>query len=204
MEQFGSKLGLSAGSNPALSSPWDARLKISDGLMYVRPVGIRLQGFIVNEREMKILLLNTVHGLVPLYDDDYEEKKKLVIGKEYKAEIRQARNVLFHRKYFGMLDAAWSLLKENQRRFFGGATYGESFGKEAFRRSVQISAGFFEPIWDVKGRCWQKSVKSIAFDKMDEGEFENLYKAVYDTVMDLLSMNGTSQQDFDRMIDNFQ
>jgi len=153
---------------------------------------------------MKLLLRNTVSGLVPLYDDDYEEKKKLVIGKEYKADIRLARNVLFHRKYFGMLDAAWYLLKENQRTFFGGATYGESFGKEAFRRSMQISAGFFEPIWDVSGRCWQKSVKSIAFDKMDEGEFEKLYKAVYDTVMDLLAFNGTSREDFDRMIDNFQ
>ncbi len=153
---------------------------------------------------MKLFLRNTVSGLVPLYDDDYEEKKKLVIGKEYKADIRLARNVLFHRKYFGMLDAAWYLLKENQRTFFGGATYGESFGKEAFRRSMQISAGFFEPIWDVSGRCWQKSVKSIAFDKMDEGEFEKLYKAVYDTVMDLLAFNGTSREDFDRMIDNFQ
>ena len=153
---------------------------------------------------MKLLLKNTNHGLIPLYDKDYEEKKKLVIGKDYQAEIKLARNILFHRKYFGMLDAAWSLLRENQRVFFGGATYGETFGKEAFRRSVQISAGFFEPIWDVKGRCWQKSVKSIAFDKMDEGEFENLYKAVYDTVMDLLAMNGTSQYDFDKMIENFQ
>ena len=153
---------------------------------------------------MKLLLKNTNHGLIPLYDKDYEEKKKLVIGKDYQAEIKLARNIFFHRKYFGMLDAAWSLLRENQRVFFGGATYGETFGKEAFRRSVQISAGFFEPIWDVKGRCWQKSVKSIAFDKMDEGEFENLYKAVYDTVMDLLAMNGTSQYDFDKMIENFQ
>ena len=135
---------------------------------------------------MKLLLKNTNHGLIPLYDKDYDEKKKLVIGKDYQADIKLARNILFHRK------------------FFGGATYGESFGKEAFRRSVQISAGFFEPIWDVKGRCWQKSVKSIAFDKMDEGEFENLYQAVYDTVMDLLAMNGTSKRDFDMMIDNFQ
>ena len=169
----------------------------------MRPLAIRLRGNLFLEY-MKLLLLNTVHGLVPLYDEDYDEKKKLIIGKEYKAEIRQARNIMFHRKYFGMLDAAWSLLKESQRMFFGGATYGETFGKEAFRRSVQISAGFFEPIWDVKGRCWQKSVKSIAFDKMDETEFEKLYRAVYDTVMDLLALNGVSSQDFDRMIDNFQ
>ena len=153
---------------------------------------------------MKLFVRNTSHGLVPLYDDDYEEKKKLVIGKDYLAEIKLARNIQFHRKYFALLDAAWYLLTEKQRIFFGGALYGEKFGKEAFRKSVQITAGLFEPVYDGKERRWQKSVRSIAFNKMDEAEFEQTYQAVYDTVMGILSMNGTTEEQFKMMIDTFQ
>ena len=153
---------------------------------------------------MKLFVRNTPHGLVPLYDEDFEEKKKLVIGRDYQADIKLARNIAFHRKYFGMLDAAWYLLTERQRTFFGGASYGEKFGKEAFRKSVQITAGLFDPIYDGKEKRWQKSVRSIAFDKMDEGEFEQTYQAVYDTIMGILSLNGTTEEQFERMIDNFQ
>ena len=153
---------------------------------------------------MKLFLRNTVHGLVPLYDEDFDEKKKLVIGREYKADIKLARNIMFHRKYFGMLDAAWYLLKEQQRMAFSRGVLSESFGKEAFRKSVQITAGFYEPIYDGKEKRWQKSHKSIAFDHMDETEFEKLYHAVYDTVMDILAANGTKKEQFDAMIDNFQ
>ena len=87
---------------------------------------------------------------------------------------------------------------------FSRGALSESFGKEAFRKSVQITAGFYEPIYDGKERRWQKSHKSIAFDHMDETEFEKLYHAVYDTVMDILAVNGTKKEQFDAMIDNFQ
>ena len=51
---------------------------------------------------MILLLKNTVEGLKPLYDDDYEEKRKLKIGEVYKADIKpmKPRNLQFHRKYF--------------------------------------------------------------------------------------------------------
>lgn len=153
---------------------------------------------------MKLLLRNTVRGLVPLYDDDFDEKRKLVIGRDYQAEIRQARNVAFHRKFFGMLDCAWHLLTIRQRAAFGSAAYGEPSGKSAFRKSVQITAGFFEPVYDGRERRWQKSPRSIAFDKMDEAEFETLYRACYDVVMDILATNGTTREQFDKMIDSFQ
>jgi hypothetical protein len=32
---------------------------------------------------MKILLNNTLHGLIPVYDKDFDEKKKLKIGSIY-------------------------------------------------------------------------------------------------------------------------
>lgn len=153
---------------------------------------------------MKIKCRCTAYGLVPLYDDDFEEKKRLKVGTEYVVEVKLARNLDFHRKYFAMLGAAWSLLTERQRTFFSDSQYGETFGKEAFRRTMQVTAGYFDPVFDLKERRWQRSVRSIAFDKMDEAEFEKLYHAVYDAVMDILAMNGTKKEQFDAMIDNFQ
>ena len=35
---------------------------------------------------MEIRLLNTPSGLKPLYDEDYDQKKKLKIGEIYKAK----------------------------------------------------------------------------------------------------------------------
>lgn len=154
--------------------------------------------------DMKIKVRCTAHGLVPLYDDDFEEKKRLKEGQEYIVEVKLARNLDFHRKYFAMLSAAWYLLTPPQRAFFTQGAHGETFGKEAFRRTAQVTAGYFDPIFDLREKRWQRSVRSIAFDKMDEAEFEKLYHAVYDVVMDILANNGTSKQQFDDMIDNFQ
>ena len=61
---------------------------------------------------MEILLLNTPEGLKPCYDRDYDEKKKLVLGKMYKAKITEPRNVGFNNKYFKMIDLAWEYQNE--------------------------------------------------------------------------------------------
>ena len=61
---------------------------------------------------MKIKLLNTSVGLKPLYDEDFEEKKKLKIGEVYEATIKRPRNLSFHRKYFGLINLAWEYQNE--------------------------------------------------------------------------------------------
>ena len=53
---------------------------------------------------MDIYLLNTASGLKPCMDEDYEQKKKLKIGKVYKAKITLARNYEFHKKYFALIN----------------------------------------------------------------------------------------------------
>lgn len=55
---------------------------------------------------MKLNLLNTAHGLVPMYEDDFDEKKKLRIGQVYKADITVPRNTSFHRKAFALIDSS--------------------------------------------------------------------------------------------------
>ena len=52
---------------------------------------------------MKLLLKNTASGLVPIYDDDFDEKKKLKIGQVYEVSIKLVRNYEFHKKYFALI-----------------------------------------------------------------------------------------------------
>ena len=82
---------------------------------------------------MKLQLLNTISGLVPCYDEDFDEKKKLKLGEVYEAEIKLVRNPKFHRKFFSLLNCAWEYLPEGRRNGFRT--------KENFRRYLTVAAG---------------------------------------------------------------
>ena len=50
--------------------------------------------------------------------------------------------------------------------------------KDAFRKTVEIAAGLYEPVYLIGKKEWSQAPKSIAFDKMDEAEFMDLYDNV--------------------------
>lgn len=108
---------------------------------------------------MKLFLLNTSRGLIPYDDNDSEEKRKLKIGTVYKAEIKQARNLEFHKKYFALINCAYHFLSDKQQEFYGTV--------EQFRKKVECASGHCELGYDLSGREIIFP-KSIAFDKMDE------------------------------------
>lgn len=120
---------------------------------------------------MELYLLNTTSGLKPCYDEDYEEKKKLKIGETYKAKITLARNLKFHKKFFALINCAWEYQNEKVVEFF-------HHNKDAFRKTVEIAAGLYEPVYLIGKKEWSQAPKSIAFDKMDEAEFMDLYDNV--------------------------
>ena len=144
---------------------------------------------------MKLLLLNTRQGLKPMYDEDYDEKKKLKIDEVYEAEIRLPRNLKFHRKYFALLRCAWEYLNEKQQTFFKNDI-------EVFRKSLEVTGGWCEPIFDIETGEWHHAPKSISFEKMKEEEFERLYNAVRDIVFRAL-IPQISKEEFDRALAHF-
>lgn len=141
---------------------------------------------------MELFLMNTAQGLKPLYDEDYEEKKRLKIGQTYKAKISVPRNVSFHRKYWSMISCAWDLLTEKQREFFGS--------KENFRKTLQVAAGHCERVFHLRLREWVEVPKSIAFDKMKGDEFEDLYRGVRDVLLRVFLKHLTIEQFEETMI----
>lgn len=144
---------------------------------------------------MKINLYNAIDGLKPLYDDDYDNKRKLKIGHVYVADIKQLRNVKFHRKYFSLVNTAWEYLTERQTAFFSG-------NKDTFRKTIEIAAGYYEPVYSIARREWIQQARSIAFDKMSEDEFSELYERVKDVLFATFLKN-VSQEEFLKNLINY-
>ena len=144
---------------------------------------------------MDIFLLNTTEGLKPCYDKDYDEKKKLKIGQTYKAKITLARNIQFHRKYFSLINLAWAYQNEKTEEFFKRDV-------EQFRKSVEMLAGWCDTIYSIKRKEWIEQPRSIAFDKMDELEFRELYDSVRRILFEVF-LKGITEEEFMKNLVNF-
>ena len=143
---------------------------------------------------MKLLVVNTPRGLVPLGDDDYEEKKKLKLGQTYSVEVKVARNVDFHRKYFALISYAWEFLNEQETERFRT--------KENFRKYVEVAAGHCDIIFHPRLQEYVEIPKSISFGKMDNAEFSDLYQRVKDVIFSIIGDRVTQDQ-FERLLLDF-
>ena len=144
---------------------------------------------------MELNLLNTAGGLVPCDDNDYEEKRKLKLGQIYKATIKLNRNYRLHRKYFALINCAWAYQNERQTAFFKGSV-------EIFRKTMEMAAGHCERVYSIEHKEWRDIPKSIAFDKMDEAEFRDLYERVKD-VLFATALRGINEEEFLDALANF-
>ena len=143
---------------------------------------------------MKIRCLNTAHGLVPLYDADYEEKKRLKVGEVYECDIKLARNIRFHRKAFSLLNAAWSLMDERQQNGWRSL--------DGFRAYLTVAAGFYEVYYNPRLQQFVELPKSWAFDSMDEAEFSSLYERMKDVIFAVLG-DKVTEETFEQVLSNF-
>ena len=144
---------------------------------------------------MKIYLYNTINGLIPVSDIDYEEKKHLKIGCIYSAEIKLTRNYMFLKKYFALINCAWEYLNENQQKFYKNKI-------DNFRKSMEISAGVCDTIYIHKLQSWVDVPKSISFSKMDNLQFQEVYNNVRNVIFEVISEN-VSIEEFERNLINF-
>jgi hypothetical protein len=142
---------------------------------------------------MKLYMRNTEKGLIPLYDSDLHEKKKLKLNEYYEVEIKKARNIEFHKKYFALIKLAWLNLPEQYDELYPHL--------DNFRKAVQIMAGFYDTYYLLDGTQIIDS-KSIAFDSMDELEFKEVYNRVLDVIIkNILPLN--TEQEIEQEIFNF-
>ena len=118
---------------------------------------------------MKFLAVKQPNGLVPYDETDKEMQDKLQDGKVYEITVRLSRNYKFHKKFMKLCRIGCDNSKNVNMPF------------EAYREYVTIKAGYYELHQTPKGVFIR--AKSIAFDSMDEAEFQELYNRVLDVIM---------------------
>lgn len=125
---------------------------------------------------MKIFCKNTSKGLIPLYDSDLDEKRKLKIGEVYEGDFKKwgERNYQFLKKFMALI----KLGCDNSRL---------NMPFEAYRAYVTMKAGFVDVYDTDKGKM--ALPRSIAFDKMEEDDFSKLYNVAIGVIMEDVNLD---------------
>ncbi|MEI4473224.1 DUF1367 family protein [Frigidibacter sp. MR17.24] len=140
--------------------------------------------------------MRTPAGLAPADSAAAEWFAKVKMGQPVTASVRLPRNGKFHRKFFAMLDVAYSNHEwpEMQTKFGAVRT-----SPEMFRKYVIVKAGHYEADMTPHGEI-RVVPKSIAWSKMDEAEFSQLYSDVLDVILAEFLTNWTTG-DMDRAVE---
>jgi len=128
---------------------------------------------------MKIAVIKQMNGsFLPANNSDYELAKKLKVGKQYQAEIKQPRNYDFHKKFFALIE----LVFDNQEIFDN---------KEFMRKELTKAAGFYDVYLNHKNvECYE--AKSISFASMSQNDFDKLYERFLDVVVKIFKFDKES------------
>jgi hypothetical protein len=121
---------------------------------------------------MKGFFRRTFSGFEPVDDAAKRILKRYQFGETLELENTIKRNVLFHRKFFAMINLTF----HNQ-----DITKNEN----DFREAVTIAAGFYHYQKQID-MTEIKRADSISFSKMDDISFENVYNKVFDVCLKIL------------------
>ena len=146
---------------------------------------------------MEVLLIKTPQGaFVPTDDIQLEACKRFKAGSTIRADISAMRNGKFHRKFFAMLDVGFDAWEPPQSEFRGLPV---QKNRERFRKDCIIAAGFYEVVSNINGDV-RAEAKSISFASMDDEEFERVYSAVANVLLQRVLINYT-RADLDSVVD---
>lgn len=134
---------------------------------------------------MKLLLKNTLSGLIPLYPSDFDEKRKLKLGQDYEADIKNPRNIGFHRKFFALVN-------------IGHENTSLDMPFETYRKYIIMKAGFFKSYQTPNGVFYEPD--SISFSSMEQEQFEDVYSRVLDKIIEDI---GNTKEEVEQQLISF-
>jgi hypothetical protein len=140
-------------------------------------------------------------GLRPAQQSDMDSLEKVRTGAPVLAKIIQMRNPKFHAKFFAMLNFAFEYFQPEIHTTKSGIVPERNFDK--FREDVTILAGFYDVVVNIKGEA-RYQAKSISFGSMEDLEFQDVYKAVFNVCwrMVLSKVNGMTEQVAENVINS--
>jgi hypothetical protein len=121
----------------------------------------------------EILLIRTLNGYAPADDEAQEVAKKHKIGSLIRGDLKEMRNGPFFRKWWALVKLGFEYFEDScpQQEHKGVAVLANF---ERFRKDVTIMAGFYTPVWNIKGEM-RVDAESLKWSKMTEERFTKLY-----------------------------
>lgn len=120
-------------------------------------------------------------------------------GEIVNVEMVIPRNPRFHRKFFALLQVGFEAWEPGRKhKSHKGQPITKNF--EQFREDITILAGYYEQTFDLAGRMRLRA-KSISFSSMDDAEFEVVYSAVADTLLEKVLTTYAGRDDLDEVVD---
>ena len=144
---------------------------------------------------MEILCRVTAQGLVPMYDSDLDEKKKLREGDTVTCSIRKPRNYEFHKKFFALVRLTFDNLPERLVCMLNVRN------EQDMLTCFKLDLGLFTTAWH--GRREVVKLESISFASMDETEFQKFYDRCIDLVLSTY-LRGTDRQSLIEEVERFK
>ena len=129
---------------------------------------------------MKAHFIKSRNGAIYPYDEEtrlYIKRRKP--GTIIKSEISQCRNYKFHKKMFSLFKLLHDYFPDPDPVTFRGETIQPEKSFDGTREYLVIMAGYYEIIGLPNGKVKVKA-KSLAYDSMDEENFNKVYSAVID------------------------
>ncbi len=145
---------------------------------------------------MKLTLIKANGALHPASQSDELALLKLKSGVVIEADIKQKRNYKYLKKFFAMLNVGFDAF-EPPEKLYRGMPVQKSFDR--FRKDVVIAAGYFDVVSNINGDV-RAEAKSISFAQMSEDEFNEVYNACCNVLLQRVLLNYT-KDDLDRVVD---
>lgn len=129
----------------------------------------------------EIVLTKAATGaLVPVDQQGIDYLSKLKLGAGVTVTIKRHRNPGHHRKFFALLNLGFDSW-EPEGAEYKGQQVAKNF--DQFRNDVTVLAGYHETTLTLKNEV-RVVAKSISFGKMDQDEFQKLYNAVANVLLE--------------------
>ena len=144
---------------------------------------------------MEILCRVTPTGLVPMYDSDLEEKKRLRVGETVLCNIKKTRNYEFHKKFFALVRLTLDNLPEQLAERLGICD------EEDMLAALKLELGLFTTAWYQHTQVVKLS--SISFAHMDETEFQVFYNRCLN-IIETRFLRGVAREDLLEEINRFK
>lgn len=120
-------------------------------------------------------------------------------GELIDVEMKLSRNPKFHRKFFALLNLGFEAWEPDARfKAYKGDPILKNFDR--FREDVTILAGFYEQTFTLDGSMTLRA-KSISFANMDDAEFEKVYSAVADVLLQKVLRNYADREELDKVVE---